>query len=946
MRNRKISLTTQAVILISAFLLAATALLGGMLLSQSKTIMRVLINERMLDIANTSAAMLDGDALETFTEESEGTPEYQECYDTLKTFQDHIDLEYIYAVRDMKNGTFIFVVDPAEEDPGEYGQRVAVTDALITAAKGVASVDEDPYEDAWGKFYSAYSPVFDSDGQIAGIVCVDFSATWYDQQITKYTTTVLLFSLLTLLVGAAAVFVITARVRGRLLILNTELTALTDDVDELLREIDSDADRPGDALAPDGLGQEDEIGELGKRIGGMRGALRRHINQMHAQANGMITALASDYRSVNCIDLDTDEGICYRAHSKIDNGLREGEHFSFRDVFTDYAVKYVSESDRDAFLQAITPENIRRELEKESIVAHRYLVVRNGHESYEMLRMAGVRHPEDRDDHVVHAIAVGFTDVDKETRETILQQQALSDALATAEEANRAKTAFLSNMSHEIRTPMNAIIGLDSIALNDPELSGKTRDSLEKIGDSARHLLGLINDILDMSRIESGRLTLKNEEFFLPKLLEQINTMVDGQCRDKGLNYECRVEDGLDGWYIGDSMKLKQVIINILGNSVKFTPEGGSVTLGVKCNARYDGKAALCFTMADTGIGMDKSFLPKLFEAFSQEDSSTTNKYGSTGLGMAITKNIVEMMNGKIGVESEKGVGTTFTVTVTLPESDRTDPKADAQFHPQSMSVLVIDDDPVACDHAHLVLEKVGIAAEIAHSGAQALEMVRLRHARRASYDLILVDWRMPEMDGVETTRQIRAILGGDSAIIILTAYNWDDILEEAIQAGVDSFLAKPLSAANVLDELHQVLRRERSAISEHKAVLEGRRVLLAEDMEINAEIMRELLSMREIEADHAENGRIAVEMFSSHPEGWYDAILMDMRMPEMDGLAATAAIRALDRADARSIPIIALTANAFDEDVQRSLQAGLNAHLSKPVDPGSLFSTLESLLP
>ena len=941
-------MTTRAVIAISALLLAVTVLLGSVLLTQSKTIMKVLINERMLDIANTSAAMLDGDALETFTEDSEGTEAFQRCFDTLKVFQDHINLEYIYAVRDRKDGTFIFVVDPAEEDPGEYGETIKVTPALESAARGVPAVDEDPYEDAWGRFYSAYSPVFGSDGHVAGIVCVDFSASWYDEQITKYANTVLLFSILTLLVGASVAFIVTARVRNRLRVLNGELSALTGDVDELLREIDGGVDgaeTAGGALSADELRREDEIGELSKRIRGMRDALRRHIDQTYAQANGMITALASDYRSVYYIDLDADEGVCYRAHSKIDDGVREGEHFVFHDTFTNYAEQYVSESYRDEFLRVITPESIRQELENEPIVAHRYMVVRNGVESYEMLRMAGVRHPEDRTDHMIHAVAVGFTDVDKETRESLLQQQALSDALATAEEASRAKTAFLSNMSHEIRTPMNAIIGLDSIALNDPEISVKTRESLEKIGDSARHLLGLINDILDMSRIESGRLTIKNEEFSLPKLLEQINTMVDGQCRDKGLQYECRVGEGLDDWYIGDSMKLKQVIINILGNAVKFTPVGGSVTLGVNRTARFDGKSTLRFTMADTGVGMDKAFLPKLFEAFSQEDASVSNKYGSTGLGMAITKSIVEMMNGRIEVESEKGVGTTFTVTVTLPESDRQDDAAD-ELHPQSLSVLVVDDDPVACEHAQLVLEKVGIASEAAHSGAEALEMVRLRHARRASYDLILVDWRMPEMDGLETTRQIRAILGGESAIIILTAYNWDDILDEAVQAGVNSFLAKPLSASNVLDELRQAMRRERGAFPAHKAALEGRRVLLAEDMAINAEIMRELLSMREIEAEHAENGRIAVELFSSHPEGWYDAILMDMRMPEMDGLAATAAIRALDRADAKTIPIIALTANAFDEDVQRSLQAGLNAHLSKPVEPDSLFATLESLLP
>ncbi|MBR3569991.1 MAG: response regulator [Oscillibacter sp.] len=663
------------------------------------------------------------------------------------------------------------------------------------------------------------------------------------------------------------------------------------------------------------------------------------------QADNMIQAMAADYRSVYYVNLDKNEVVCYRADASSKDGIHEGDSFPYLERFNEYAEKFVAEDDRPAFLRFIEPENVRAELEREPLIAHRYLTVKNGEEHYELLRIAGVRNAGNRSDEPVREVGLGFSDVDRETRESMAQSHALSDALAAAEEANRAKTAFLSNMSHEIRTPMNAIIGLDSIALNNPDISEKTREYLEKIGASARHLLGLINDILDISRIEAGRVALKREEFSFQKLLEQINTMIDSQCREKGLSYECQIRGELSEYYIGDSMKLKQVVINILGNAVKFTPEGGRVTLGVERVARYEGNATLRFTMKDTGIGMDKAFLPKLFEAFSQEDSSSTNKYGSTGLGMAITKNIVETMNGDIEVESEKGAGTTFTVTVTLLESGRRTAREKRDFHPQGLSVLVIDDDEISCEHAKLVLEKMGVSTEIAMSGAEAVEMVKLRHARRASYDLILVDWKMPEMDGVETTRQIRAILGGESAIIILTAYNWDDVLEDAVSAGVNSFIAKPLSAENVLNEFQSALAKETETAEVHKADLTGRRILLAEDMEINAEIMAEVLQMREMEVERAENGKIAVDLFASHPEHWYDAILMDMRMPVMNGLDAASAIRAMSRADAKTIPIIALTANAFDEDVQRSLQAGLNAHLSKPVEPESLFSTLETFI-
>ena len=529
----------------------------------------------------------------------------------------------------------------------------------------------------------------------------------------------------------------------------------------------------------------------------------------------------------------------------------------------------------------------------------------------------------------------------------VQQSQALSDALTAAEEANKAKTAFLSNMSHEIRTPMNAIIGLDNIALNDPGTPPKIKGYLSKIGDSAHHLLDLINDILDMSRIESGRLILKNEEFPFAKLIENINTIFSSQCQEKGLDYQCHVNGHIDDYYIGDNMKLRQVLINILGNAVKFTPQGGKVELKVERTAVLDVKSTLRFTIEDTGIGLNKDFLPHIFDAFSQEDSSTTNKYGSSGLGLAITKNIVEMMNGNIQVDSTKGKGSVFTVTVTLMNSQRNSSEEDVKINPQEMSVLIVDDDTIAIQHATLVLEKIGIAAESASSGQEAIEMVKLRHARRQPYNLILVDWQMPEMDGVETTRQIRAIVGHESAIIILTAYRWDDILEEAIEAGIDSFISKPLFASALMDEFQTALKKKKAMFDNNvtKADLKGRRILLAEDVEINAEIMIMVLETREMEADLAKNGKIAVEMFESHPEGYYDAILMDMRMPEMDGLTATKIIRAMDRADAKEIPIIALTANAFDEDVQRSMQAGLNAHLSKPVEPENLYETLESLI-
>ena len=414
-----------------------------------------------------------------------------------------------------------------------------------------------------------------------------------------------------------------------------------------------------------------------------------------------------------------------------------------------------------------------------------------------------------------------------------------------------------------------------------------------------------------MSRIESGRMVLHSEEFSFAKALEQVNTIISGQCRDKGLHYECRVLGHVAEYYIGDEMKLRQVMINILGNAVKFTPAGGKILFTIEELNRFDNKATLRFVFSNTGIGMSPEYLPHLFDSFSQEDSSSTSRYGSTGLGMPITRSIVEMMNGNIEVASEKGTGSVFTFTVTLGESSRQDTGYEDKMvlEPHHMRVLVIDDDPVACEHARIVLGQVGIECEIAQSGAAGVEMVRMHHARREAFTLILVDWKMPEMDGV------------------------------------DSFVSKPLFAGTVMDEFKEAFRIKNQSQAEQRADLKGRHILLAEDVAINAEIMVMILGVREIDVDLAENGRIAVDKFAESPVGYYDAVLMDMRMPEMDGLEATRTIRALPREDAGSVPIIALTANAFDEDVQRSMQAGLNAHLSKPINADVLYETLENLI-
>ena len=820
MKRKRIGYQTRVILLVSLFMLATNLTLGLVVTRQARRVTKTQINERMLDIVNTAAAMLDGDVLERLTAGDKDTPEYQEVLTTLRRFLDNIELDYIYYVRDMGDGSFTFGIDPDPVSPGEFGSPVVYTDALHKASLGTPSVDETPYEDTWGRFYSAFSPVFNSGGRVAAIVTADFNADWYEAQIGQIQTTVITGCILFLVLSLILAFLLAEQYGRQMDSARKSLGELSKDLDSLTEDYagksgSTEAAGPSD---PD----EGNIKALEKHVSELRKNLRDYISHASTQANSMITAMASDYRCVYYANLDTDDAVCYRGDPHDPEQTPVGEHFPYLARLTWYAENCVTEMYREGFLTFVNPDNVRSRLATEPIIAYRYLAKREGREYYEMIRMAGVRRAEDRDDHIVHAVGFGLTEIDAEMRESMAKNEALAEALTVAEDASRAKTAFLSNMSHEIRTPMNAIIGLDTLALHDAGLSEQTRDYLEKIGASARHLLGLINDILDMSRIESGRVILHKEEFSLGAVLEEINTMVMSQCSDKGLHYECRVLSEMDDWYVGDATKLKEVLINILSNAIKFTEAPGSVTMTVRRTAQFEDQSTLCFRVQDTGIGMDQDFLPKIFDPFSQEDGSTKNKYGSTGLGMAITKNIVEMMNGTISVESEKGVGTAFTVFVTLKNSEH---------------------------------EEVAPAAAPGQETASAS--------------------------------------GGD----------------------------------------------------EQRPTLAGRRILLAEDIEINAEIMMDVLSMEEIEADHAENGRVAVEMFSASTPGSYSAILMDIRMPEMDGLEAAAAIRALDRPDAKKIPIIALTANAFDEDVQRSLQAGMNAHLSKPVEPDHLYRTLEDLI-
>lgn len=540
--------------------------------------------------------------------------------------------------------------------------------------------------------------------------------------------------------------------------------------------------------------------------------------------------------------------------------------------------------------------------------------------------------------------------IDEQKNSEAEQNQILRTALGSAEAANNAKTEFLSRMSHEIRTPMNAIIGMTAIALTAIDNKERISDCLAKIGISARFLLSLINDILDMSRIESGRMILAHEEFDFIEMINGLNSLVYPQAEAKRIDFNSVIEGLTEETYIGDSLRLRQILLNILSNALKFTPAGGRVQFSIKQLSRVDQETWLKFTVSDTGIGMSKNFQNRLFDAFEQENPNISLKYGGTGLGLAICKNLVNLMGGIINVHSIEGVGSEFSVEVKLGLTEKSyQRKLLDQVKFQNLKTLIIDDDVVTCEHASLIMQDLGMEAEYVTSGPLAVAEVRSGIEAGQPYDIVLVDLKMPDMDGIETTRALRRLVGANTLIIVMTAYEWQSVEEEARRAGVDFFIAKPLFRSELVQLFEKItnsadIGREQ-VIAKRDAQFTGERILLVEDNDLNLEVATSLLEMRGLAVESAVNGLQALEKFGAAPIGYYDAILMDIRMPVMDGLEATRNIRLFDKADAKTIPIIAMTANAFDEDVEKSKSAGMNAHLAKPIDPQRLFAVLQEFI-
>lgn len=658
----------------------------------------------------------------------------------------------------------------------------------------------------------------------------------------------------------------------------------------------------------------------------------------------IIEGLGSEYYSVLLVNPLQDSVTTSRAQDEegqaIAEYFRRHNHCWSRGIQS-YAEEWVSESSRQEFLQKLSLEYFRQEKKDYSFT---YEKQTGGDLVYLQARVSFV-HAQDGS----VAVVIGTRNVDDLIKKERRQEMALRAAYDAAEAANRAKTDFLSNMSHDIRTPMNGIIGMTAIAAAHIDDQERVRDSLQKITRASKHLLSLINEVLDMSKIESGKVNLVEEEFNLSELIDNLLSMTSAQLERHHHSLFVNISDVTHEVVVGDSLRIQKVFTNLMSNAVKYTPDGGKIHLSITEKPSNQAKVGCYeFVFEDNGIGMSEEFQREIFEPFARAPDRRVNSIQGTGLGMPISRNIVRMMGGDIKVESELGVGSRFTVTMYLKLQDTIEINCEKFV---DLDVLVVDDDAYSLQSCCGMLNDLGMRAEGVSTGVQAVEKVVLHHQQRKDYFACIIDWKMPDMDGIATTRAIRRAVGRNVPIIIISAYDWADIEQEARAAGADAFISKPLFRSRLARTFSILLGAEKTPEQElpERALssiqLTGRRALLAEDNDLNAEIAKELLEMTGLSVERVADGAEAVDRLCACEDGYYDIVFMDIQMPNMNGYDATRAIRAMDRSYCRQIPIVAMTANAFAEDVQAAKTVGMNEHIAKPLDMTVLARALNRWL-
>lgn len=658
----------------------------------------------------------------------------------------------------------------------------------------------------------------------------------------------------------------------------------------------------------------------------------------------LIHALSVEYNSVCFFDLNTGKGNVLQLNECKNNIL--APIFTGELVLEECMKRYIDvgvyDEDREQFRKSVSRENLEKELSHKLLYHVNYRTTCCGELRYFQVKAARAGNWEKN-----RGVVLGFRSIDDETREEREQKTLLENALSQANLANKAKSTFLSNMSHDIRTPMNAIIGFTALAISHIDRKEQVEEYLKKIMTSGNHLLSLINDILDMSRIENGKMHLDEQPCSLADILHGLRNILQADIQAKQLDLFMDAIDVQNEDICCDRLRLNQVLLNLLSNAVKYTGAGGMISIKViEKPGAPEGYANFEFHIKDTGIGMNEEFISHIFEPFERERNSTSSGIQGTGLGMAITKSIVDMMNGTIDIKSKQGVGTECIVCFTFRlNSDKKEPQTIPKLN--GLRALVVDDDFNTCDSVSWMLHQIGLRAEWTLSGKEAVLRTRQAITRNDRYSVYIIDWLLPDMNGIEIARRIRQEMGKDVPIIILTAYDWSDIEEEAKEAGVTAFCAKPLFLSDLSGCLNSIVNKNDEGEAEEgiwKTVHTGR-LLLADDNELNREIATAILEEAGFSIETAENGQIAVDMLKSSEAGYYQLVLMDVQMPVMDGYEATAQIRNLDDKELASIPILAMTANAFEEDKRAALQCGMDGHIAKPIDIKKLLETLDEIL-
>lgn len=622
------------------------------------------------------------------------------------------------------------------------------------------------------------------------------------------------------------------------------------------------------------------------------------------------------------------------------------EKGNMHDIVDVYTNKLIIPSDLDDFAEKFSIEAIRQKLKNEHSYDYEYWA--NTEKGKIWCRITAISVEKDKDD-MPTRIIIAMQDITSQADSIARTNSMLKDAFSAAVAANSAKSEFMSRMSHDIRTPLNGIIGMTAIAgahINDKE---RVSDCLTKITGASKHLLSLINDILDLSKIESGKVTLTDATFNLRDLIDDLLNMINTSITEHHHELNVYVNNVTHENVIGDDLRLQQVLMNLVSNAIKYTPDYGKISITLnELPSKSANIGMYQFIVQDNGYGMSKEFVSKVFEPFERASDSRVSKTQGTGLGMTIARNIINMMGGDIQVESELNKGSKFTVDFKIKLQNPTEISSDELL---DLPVLVVDDDISICESTCLTLQELGMKGEYTLTGFEAVRKVVQAHDLNSDYFACLIDWKMPEMDGIETTRRIRKAVGPDVPIIIITAYEWNDIEEEAREAGADAFIAKPLFKSRLHAAFTQLPKTLKHNQSEHELDdfsnidYSSKRFLLVEDNELNREIATDILSLTKASVETAENGQVAVEMFSKSKPNYYDMIFMDVSMPIMDGYEATSLIRAMDREDAKKIPIIALTANAFVEDISKAHNAGMDRHIAKPIDTKQLISTMKIFL-